>query len=123
MFSAHPVADDWQPAQRSNSNFSVSIVDRDASQLALAFQRLTASAGNEESQAYQALLEACMYVLRLSNMPAGYTDLTAASAEAGAAIAAAASDTPRARPAIRVAPLAWNGSIMRKLPWLMRRRV
>lgn len=83
VLSAHPVAADWQPAQRSNSNFSVSIVDRDASQLALAFQRLTASAGSEESPAYQALLEACMYILRLSNMPAGYTDLTAASAEAG----------------------------------------
>lgn len=83
LLSAHPVAIDWQPAQRSNSNFSVSIVDRDASQLALAFQRLTASAGKDESPAYQALLEACMYVLRLSNMPAGYTDLTAASAETG----------------------------------------
>lgn len=83
LFSARPVAEDWQPAQRSNSNFSVSIVDRDASQLALKFQRLTLSAGNEESPAYQALLQACMYVLRLSNMPAGYTDLTAASAEAG----------------------------------------
>lgn len=83
LLSAHPVVADWQPAQRSNSNFSVSIVDRDASQLALAFQRLTASAGSEESPACQALLEACMYVLRLSNMPAGYTDLTAASAEAG----------------------------------------
>lgn len=83
LLSAHPVAVDWQPAQRSNSNFSVSIVDRDASQLALAFQRLTSAAGNEESLAYQALLEACMYVLRLSNMPAGYTDLTATSAEAG----------------------------------------
>lgn len=83
VLSAHPVVADWQPAQRSNSNFSVSIVDRDASQLALAFQRLTASAGREESPAYQALLEACMYILRLSNMPAGYTDLTAASAEAG----------------------------------------
>jgi len=83
VFSAHPVAADWHPAQRSNSNFSVSIVDRDASQLALKFQRLTSSAGNEGSPAYQALLEACMYVLRLSNMPAGYTDLTAASAEAG----------------------------------------
>ena len=83
LLSAQPFAPDWQPAQRSNSNFSVSIVDRDASQLALAFQRLTASAGNEESLAYQALLEACMYVLRLSNMPAGYTDLTAASAAAG----------------------------------------
>lgn len=83
LLSAHPVAADWYPAQRSNSNFSVGIVDRDASQLALAFQRLTASAGNEDSPAYQALLRACMYVLRLSNMPAGYTDLTAESAEAG----------------------------------------
>lgn len=83
LLSAHPVAADWYPAQRSNSNFNVSIVDRDASQLALSFQRLTAAAGNEESPAYQALLEACMYVLRLSNMPAGYTDLTAASADAG----------------------------------------
>lgn len=83
LLSAHPLIADWQPAQRSNSNFSVSIVDRDASQVALAFQRLTALAGNEESLAYQALLEACMYVLRLSNMPAGYTDLTASSAEAG----------------------------------------
>lgn len=83
LLSAHPVAADWQPAQRSNSNFSVSIVDRDASQLALVFQRLTAAAGNEESPAHQALLEACMYILRLSNMPAGYTDLTAASTETG----------------------------------------
>lgn len=83
LLSAHPVAADWHPAQRSNSNFSVSIVDRDASQLALAFQRLTTAAGSDESAAYQVLLEACMYVLRLSNMPAGYTDLTAASAEAG----------------------------------------
>jgi hypothetical protein len=83
LLAAHPVAADWQPTQRSNSNFSVGIVDRDASQLALAFQRLTTSAGHEESPAYQALLDACMYVLRLSNMPAGYTDLTAASADAG----------------------------------------
>lgn len=83
LLSAHPVAADWQPAQRSNANFSVSIVDRDASQLALAFQRLTSAAGCDENPANQALLEACMYVLRLSNMPAGYTDLTAASAEAG----------------------------------------
>jgi hypothetical protein len=83
LLSPHPVATDWQPAQRSNSNFSVSVVDRDASQVALAFQRLTAAAGGQESLAYQTLLEACMYVLRLSNMPAGYTDLTTASAEAG----------------------------------------
>lgn len=79
LLSAHPVAADWHPAQRSNSNFNVGIVDRDASQLALSFQRLTVAAGSDDSLAYQALLEACMYVLRLSNMPAGYTDLTAVS--------------------------------------------
>lgn len=83
LLSAHPVAAEWHPVQRSNSNFSVSIVDRDASQLALTLQRLTAGAGSEESLAYQALLEACMYILRLSNMPAGYSDLTRMSAEAG----------------------------------------
>lgn len=83
LLSAHPVAADWQPAQRSNSNFSVSIVDRDASQIALTFQRLTTAAGTEDTPAHQALLRACMYILRLSNMPAGYRDLTAASAEAG----------------------------------------
>jgi len=83
LMSAHPVVPDWRPAQRSNSNFNVSIVDRDASQLALAFQRLTASAGSYETPGHQALLRACIYILRLSNMPAGYTDLTAASSEAG----------------------------------------
>lgn len=81
LLSSDPVPLDWQPVQRSNSNFSVSIVDRDASQVALAFQRLTSSAGNEDSPAYQALLEACLYILRLSNLPAGYVDLTAAASE------------------------------------------
>ena len=81
VLSASPFAADWQPAQRSNSNFRVGIVDRDASQLALTFQRLTASAGSEESPTYQALLETCMYVMRLSNMPAGYADLTAAASD------------------------------------------
>lgn len=74
---------DWKPALRSNSNFSVSIVDRDASQVALSFQKLAGEAGTEESPGHQALLQACMYMLRLSNMPAGYSDLTVASAEAG----------------------------------------
>lgn len=83
LLSAHPVAADWHPAQRSNSNFSINIVDRDASQIALKFQRLTSSAGNEDNPAYQALLQACIYILRLSNMPAGYTDLTAVSTVAG----------------------------------------
>jgi len=83
LMSAQPVTADWRPALRSNSNFSVSIIDRDASQVALAFQRLTASAGSEDTPSHQALLQACMYVLRLSNMPAGYSDLTADSTETG----------------------------------------
>src|SRR6218665_3777975 len=33
LLSAHPVAGDWYPAQRSNPNFSVSIVDPDPSHL------------------------------------------------------------------------------------------
>jgi hypothetical protein len=83
LLSPQPAAIGWQPVVRSNSNFSVSIVDRDASQVALTFQRVLPSAGNEESGAHKALLQASMYVLRLSNLPAGYTDLTAASTEAG----------------------------------------
>jgi hypothetical protein len=84
LLSSHPRPADWQPALRSLPNFSVSIVDRDASQVALAYQRLTASAGSEDTEAHQALLKACRYVLRLSNMPAGFTDLTALSTESGA---------------------------------------
>lgn len=82
LLSTNPVESDWKPEQRSNTNFSISIVDRDASQVALAYQRLSASAGAEESLAYQALITACTYVLWLSNMPAGYADLTAASSQA-----------------------------------------
>lgn len=83
ILSAHPLPTDWKPDQKSNTNFSVSIVDRDASQVALAFQRLAQEAGNEDSTSHKALMAACLYILRLSNMPAGYRDLTAAAAEAG----------------------------------------
>jgi hypothetical protein len=59
----------------------VSIVDRDAAQRALAFQKLADAVGRDDSSAHKALMDACLYVLRLSNMPAGYTDLTQATAE------------------------------------------
>lgn len=72
----------WKPEVRSNSNFSVGIVDRDASQVALSLQKLAADAGHEDSAPHKALLEAFMYILRLSNMPAGYSDLTSVSAKA-----------------------------------------
>ena len=83
ILARHPLALHWQPAQRSNSNFSVSIVDRDASQLALAFQRLVTSIGDDQSAPSRSLHEAWMYILRMSNMPSGYSDLTAAAAESG----------------------------------------
>ncbi|AVA37409.1 hypothetical protein RN01_14855 [Cupriavidus sp. SHE] len=81
LLSAEPHARDFKLAQRSNANFSVGIVDRDATQIALAFQRLAVACGPEDSPTHRALLDACLYVLRLSNMPAGYKDLTADSAE------------------------------------------
>ena len=81
LLSPEPRSDDWKPDMRSNSNFSVGIVDRDASQVALAFQKLAQSAGGEDSRGHRALMEACVYVLRLSNTPAGYSDLTQQMAE------------------------------------------
>ena len=83
VLSPDPVPSEWKPDIRSNSNFSVGIVDRDASGIALAFQRLANEAGDEASLEHKALLDACLYVLRLSNMPAGYSDLTAVAAEDG----------------------------------------
>lgn len=83
ILSAQPLPADWKPEQKSNTNFSVGIVDRDASHVALTFQRLAREAGNEDSTSHQALMAACLYVLRLSNMPAGYQDLTTVAAEVG----------------------------------------
>ena len=83
LLSPQAVSDEWQPELRSNANFSVSIVDRDASQVALSFQRLAQEAGNEESPGHKAMMDVCLYLLRLSNMPAGYSDLTSHAAEGG----------------------------------------
>ncbi|WP_177932260.1 hypothetical protein [Klebsiella grimontii] len=80
LLSAHPEASNWAPAQRSNSNFNVHIVDRDASQIAVSFQHLMACTGCDGTPAHNALLQASLYVLRLSNVPAGYLDLTSQSA-------------------------------------------
>lgn len=80
LLSAHPEAPNWAPAQRSNSNFDVHIVDRDASQIAVSFQHLMACAGCDGTPAHNALQQASLYVLRLSNVPSGYLDLTKQSA-------------------------------------------
>jgi len=83
ILTANALPADWKPEQKSNANFSLGIVDRDASQVALAFQKLAQDAGSEDSSCHQAVMAACLYVLRLSNMPAGYMDLTAEAAEIG----------------------------------------
>ena len=81
ILSAKALPANWKPKVRSNSNFHVGIVDRDASQVALSFQRLAHVAGDEDSHSYQCVIQACLYILRLSNMPAGYCDLTNETAE------------------------------------------
>lgn len=84
LLASKPVADTWKPPQRSNSNFTVHIVDHEASQVALLFQRLLSAASDEATPAHKAVMAGYSYVLRLSNMPAGYTDLTAFGSESGA---------------------------------------
>jgi hypothetical protein len=75
LLSPHPLPIGWAPEQRSNANFVVGIVDRDAASVAVAFNRLAHAAGTEESVGNKALTDAFLYILRLSNMPAGFIDL------------------------------------------------
>lgn len=76
LLSSSPVRYGWKPMPRSNAHFSVSIVDRDASQIALNFQRAAQEIVDEQSIGFKTLMNACLYLLRLSNLPAGYVDLT-----------------------------------------------
>lgn len=80
LVSPNPMPSDWKPELRSNSNFYVGIVDRDAASIAATFQRLASEVGGEDSPGHKALMEACLYVLRLSNLPAGVVDLMEAAA-------------------------------------------
>ena len=84
ILSSNAVPAGRKPRQRSNANFDVGIVDTHASQVALKFQKLAQNTGNKDGLSHKALMAACFYILRLSNLPAGYKDLTAHAAEAGA---------------------------------------
>jgi len=81
FLSAEVMPTDWVPQQRSNVNFAVAIQDREASQVALTFQRLAEVPTGENSPARDAVMAACLYILRLSNLPSGYKDLTEESAD------------------------------------------
>jgi len=83
ILSANALSSNWKPNLKSNANFQVGIVDRDASQVALLFQRLAQKTGNEDNPSHQTIIKACLYILRLSNLPAGYSDLTDKISEMG----------------------------------------
>lgn len=83
ILSTAAVASGWHPEQKSNANFTATIVDRDASSVAMTFQRLAHHCAVDESPAHKALMAACTYVLWLSNLPVGYKDLGADFVETG----------------------------------------
>lgn len=79
LLAPQPFAESWRPEQKTNANFSVGIVDREASTLSIGFAKYAHELGGDGTPAGQALMNACLYLLRLSNLPAGYQDLTAAT--------------------------------------------
>ncbi len=76
ILATNALPDGWQPAQRTLAYCTASIVDRDASQVALAFQRIANDSGSEGDASHAAAMTACLFVLRLSNLPAGFSDLS-----------------------------------------------
>lgn len=84
VLAPDPKPDGWSPEQRSNSNCRVSIVDREAAVVASKFYALANEVGGDEHPGHHLLAEACLFVLRLSNLPAGITDLIAELAERAA---------------------------------------
>jgi hypothetical protein len=75
LLSATPVADDWTPAPRDNARCQVAIVDKEAGEIAARFFRLANEVGGDEHAGHQPLMEAFLFLLRLSNLPAGIKDL------------------------------------------------
>lgn len=81
LLSSHALPANWAPGQKSNALINVAVVDRDACAVATTFYRLAPETPGELPPGHEHLLEASRYLLRLSNLPAGYRDLTAATAE------------------------------------------
>lgn len=80
LLSSHALPANWTPEQKSNALINVAVVDRDACAVATTFYRLAPDTPGEPPPGHEHLLEASRYLLRLSNLPAGYRDLTAATA-------------------------------------------
>ena len=75
FLSEHPCQLGFVPEERSGIPFKVSIIDRDASEIALNFLKIFRDLARDGVDG-QALLDATKYILKVSNLPCGYKDLT-----------------------------------------------
>lgn len=77
LLSATPVPDDWVPVTRDNARCRIAIVDKEAGEIASRFHQLAEDVGGDEHPGHRLLVEAFLFILRLSNLPAGIKDLAA----------------------------------------------
>lgn len=77
LLSSTPVADDWTPATRDNARCRIAIVDKEAGEIAARFHQLAEDVGGDDHPGHRVLMEAFLFILRLSNLPAGIKDLAA----------------------------------------------
>lgn len=75
LLSPEPAADDWTPRIRDNARCRIAIVDKEASEIATRFHRLAEDVGGDDHPGHRLLMEAFLFLLRLSNLPAGIRDL------------------------------------------------
>lgn len=75
LLSNDPMADDWVPETRDNARCRVSIVDKEAGEVAAKFHQIADDVGGDEHPGHKPLMDAFMFLLRLSNLPAGIRDL------------------------------------------------
>lgn len=76
LLSNEPLSDDWVPAIRDNARCRIGIVDKEAGEIAARFHQLAEEVGRD-SPGHSLLIDAFLFVLRLSNLPAGIRDLAA----------------------------------------------
>jgi len=81
FLSENPSRSGFIPEERRDIPFKVSIVDRDASEIALKFLKVFRELTRDDGVDGQPLLDATKYILRISNLPCGYKDLTDHAAE------------------------------------------
>lgn len=75
LLSIDPMADGWIPATRDNARCRIGIVDREAGEIAARFYQLAEEVGRDDHPGHRLLVDAFLFVLRLSNLPAGIKDL------------------------------------------------